>query len=86
MTKKAYAELKKRRPADLEKELLATRLELVKLNAQVSTGAAAKEAGKIKNLKKKVLSIIPLNLVKMYWIKLRNLKSSILVIAPVIHL
>jgi ribosomal protein L29 len=57
MTKKAYAELKKRRPAELEKDLLAVRLELVKLNAQVANGAAAKEAGKIKNLKKKVARI-----------------------------
>ncbi len=57
MTKKAHAELKKKRAPELEKELAAARLELVKLNAQVATGAAAKEAGKIKNLKKKVARI-----------------------------
>ncbi len=57
MTKKAHAELKKKRAPQLEKELAAARLELVKLNAQVATGAAAKEAGKIKNLKKKVARI-----------------------------
>jgi ribosomal protein L29 len=54
---KAYAELKKRGPADLEKELVAVRFELVKLNAQVATGAAAKEAGKVRNLRKKVARI-----------------------------
>lgn len=57
MTKKAYAELKKRRQPELEKDLSAARLDLVKLNAQVATGSAAKEAGKIQNLKKKVARI-----------------------------
>jgi ribosomal protein L29 len=54
---KAYAELKKKGLGDLEKELVAVRFELVKLNAQVATGAAAKEAGKVRNLRKKVARI-----------------------------
>lgn len=57
---KANAELKKKRAADLEKELASVRFELIKLNAQVATGAAAKEAGKIRNLKKKVARIYTL--------------------------
>jgi ribosomal protein L29 len=57
MTKKAHAELKKKRLPELEKELAAAKLELVKLNAQVATGSAAKEAGKIQNLKRKVARI-----------------------------
>jgi ribosomal protein L29 len=57
MTKKAHAELKKKRPRELEKELATAKLELVKLNALVATGSAAKEAGKIQNLKRKVARI-----------------------------
>ncbi|MBR9692382.1 50S ribosomal protein L29 [Candidatus Woesearchaeota archaeon] len=57
MTKKAHAELKKKNPDELQRELSSARLELLKLNAQVATGGAAKEAGKITMLKKKVARI-----------------------------
>jgi ribosomal protein L29 len=57
MTKKAFNELKRRTASDLEKELQLTSMELVKLNAHVATGAAAKDAGKIRNLKKRVARI-----------------------------
>ncbi len=57
MTKKAHAELKKKTPEELEKELARIRMELLKLNAQVATGGAAKEAGKIIQLKRKVARI-----------------------------
>ncbi len=54
---KAFAALTKKADADLEKELLEAQLEIVKLNAQLSTGSAAKEAGKLRALKKKVARI-----------------------------
>ena len=54
---KAYTELKKKTAADLEKELSTARLEMIKLRAQLSTGAAAKDAGKLQALKKKVARI-----------------------------
>lgn len=57
MTTKAHAELKKKSPEELEKELVAARLEMVKLKAQLATGAASKEVGKLTNLKKKVARI-----------------------------
>lgn len=57
MTKKAHAELKKKSPEDLVKELTSAQLEMIKLKAQLSTGAAAKEAGKLTNLKKKIARI-----------------------------
>ena len=55
---KAHTELKKKTAAELTKELAAVRLELIKLNAQVNTGAASKEAGKIRGLRKKVARIL----------------------------
>ncbi len=57
MTKKSHAELVKKRPEELEKELSKIRMELLKLNAQVATGGAAKEAGKIRQLKRRVARI-----------------------------
>ncbi len=54
---KAFGELKKRGAADLQKEMAAAQLELVKQSAQLAMGGAAKEAGKIKNLKKRVARI-----------------------------
>ena len=57
MTKKAHSQLTKKTPDELQKELTGARLELLKLNAQVATGGAAKEAGKITMLKKKVARI-----------------------------
>jgi ribosomal protein L29 len=57
MTKKAHADLVKKTPEELEKELAKAHEELLKLNAQVATGGAAKEAGKIVMLKRKVARI-----------------------------
>jgi|GEM_PF-2630568 len=54
---KAYTELKKKQAAEFEKELSAASLELIKLRAQLVTGAAAKEVGKLHQLKKKVARI-----------------------------
>ncbi len=57
MTNKSHAELAKRSPDELRKELEKARMELIKLNAQVATGGAAKEAGKITQLKRRVARI-----------------------------
>ncbi len=57
MTTKAHRELQKKDAEELKKELAAAGLELVKLRAQLATGAASKEAGKLRNLKKKVARI-----------------------------
>lgn len=54
---KAFATLTKKSDTELEKELTAAQLEIVKLNAQLSTGSAAKEAGKLQALKQKVARI-----------------------------
>jgi ribosomal protein L29 len=54
---KAYTELKKKNVAELEKEINEQKLELVKLDARLATGSASKEAGKIKNTKKKIARI-----------------------------
>jgi len=54
---KPYAELKKKSASELEKDLAAVKFDLIKLEAQLATGAAAKEAGKIRNLKKNVARI-----------------------------
>ena len=55
--KKEYADLKKKDVAALDKELKETHLELIKLRAQLCTGAASKEVGKLHNLKKKIARI-----------------------------
>ncbi len=57
MVSQRYVELKKKTSSELEKELATTKLELIKISAQLSTGAAAKEAGKLRTLKKKVARI-----------------------------
>jgi len=57
MTKRAHAELSKKPPEELEKELIRLGMELLKLNAQVASGGAAKEAGKIHQLKRRVARI-----------------------------
>lgn len=57
MTKRVHAELKKKRPEELEKDLVNTRIEIMKLNAQVAAGGAAKEAGKLRSLRKKIARI-----------------------------
>lgn len=58
--KKSHAELKKKSASDLEKELASTKLEIMKLQSQISTGTAAKEVGKYRNLKKKIARIMTL--------------------------
>lgn len=50
-----FKELKKN--ADLNKELDATVLELMRYNAQVATGGAGKDSGKIRELKRKIARI-----------------------------
>lgn len=60
MTKKAHADLVKKAPEELMKELAKARMELLKLNAQVATGGAVKEAGKIRMLRKRVARIMTL--------------------------
>lgn len=57
MTKKTHAELKKRSRPELEKALSDARMEQIKLNAQVSAGGAAKEAGKVTRLRRRVARI-----------------------------
>lgn len=54
---KAFAELKKKPAGDLQKELADSKLELVKLDAKLATGSAAKEAGKRRNLRKKIARV-----------------------------
>ncbi len=54
---RSYAELKKKSPAELEAELEKARFEMVRLRAQLATGAASKEAGKLRNLKRTVSRI-----------------------------
>lgn len=57
MTKKSHAELKKKSPEELQKELVDARLDIVKMQAQIAAGGAAKEVGKLHQLKKKVARI-----------------------------
>ncbi|RME31729.1 50S ribosomal protein L29 [Candidatus Woesearchaeota archaeon] len=54
---KAFTALTKKTNADLDAALAEAQLEIVKLNAQLSTGSAAKEAGKLRALKQKVARI-----------------------------
>lgn len=54
---KAIADLRKKSDADLDKEMVEARLDLVKLSAQLSTGGASKEVGKARNLKRKIARI-----------------------------
>ena len=54
---KVFVELAKKNAEDLEKELASAQLEIVKLTAQLSTGAASKEAGLLRNTKRKIARI-----------------------------
>lgn len=54
---KNYEALNKKSEVELEQELAKTRFELVKLSAQLNTGGAAKEAGKVRQLKVKIARI-----------------------------
>lgn len=53
----AKNDLTKKTPAELIKELDSLKLELIKLNAQATTGASSKEAGRIRSLKKQIARI-----------------------------
>ncbi|MDD9953980.1 MAG: 50S ribosomal protein L29 [Candidatus Woesearchaeota archaeon] len=52
-----FKDLQKKPAADLEKELKNSALELMKLRAQVATGGAGKDAGKIRTLKRTIARI-----------------------------
>ena len=52
-----FLELKKKSPADLQKEWDNIKLDLMKFRAQIATGGAGKEAGKIKELKRTLARI-----------------------------
>jgi large subunit ribosomal protein L29 len=52
-----FDELKKKTPEELKKELDAATFEMMRYNAQVATGGAGKDVGKVKELKKKVARI-----------------------------
>ena len=52
-----FAELKKKSPEELKKEEDNIRMELMKYRAQVATGGAGKEAGKIREMKRTIARI-----------------------------
>lgn len=52
-----FKDLQKKSPEDIKKERAKIHLELMKLRAQVATGGAGKEAGKIKTLKRTIAKI-----------------------------
>jgi len=52
-----FVELKKKSQQDLRDEEAKLRLELMKYRAQIATGGAGKEAGKIRELKKTLARI-----------------------------
>jgi large subunit ribosomal protein L29 len=52
-----FNELKKKTATDLNKEIDATQFELMRLGAQVATGGAGKDAGRIRELKRKIARI-----------------------------
>ena len=52
-----FNDLKKKSLGDLQKELDAKILELLRYNAKVATGGAGKEAGNIKELRKTIARI-----------------------------
>jgi large subunit ribosomal protein L29 len=59
-----FDELKKKSAEDLKKEIDATQVELMRFNAQVATGGAGKDAGRIRELKKKIARIKTLQAAK----------------------
>lgn len=52
-----FADLKKKTPDELNKELDATALDLLRYNAKVATGGIGKESGKVRELRRKVARI-----------------------------
>jgi large subunit ribosomal protein L29 len=52
-----FDELKKKTPEDLNKELDSIQLELMRYNAQIATGGAGKETGKVRQLKRTIARI-----------------------------
>ena len=52
-----FEELKKKTPDELKRELDVSTFELMRYNAQVATGGAGKDAGKIKQFKKSIARI-----------------------------
>jgi len=52
-----FKELQKKNKQDLQKELDKLNMELMKYRAQVATGGAGKESGKIKEYKKSIARI-----------------------------
>jgi large subunit ribosomal protein L29 len=60
-----YSEIKGMTKEQLEKKVQEVKSELIKLNGQVATGSAPKEAGKIKELKKTLARIYTFETTKM---------------------
>lgn len=54
---KAFTELKKKSPEDRQKALTEAQADIMKLRAQLTTGAAAKEVGKLHKLKKTIARV-----------------------------
>jgi large subunit ribosomal protein L29 len=52
-----FKELQKKSPADLQKDLDSAQFELMRYNAQVATGGAGKDTGKIRQFKKTIARI-----------------------------
>ena len=52
-----FEELTKKTPADLQRELDSAQFDLMRFNAQVATGGAGKDAGKIREIKKTIARI-----------------------------
>ncbi len=52
-----FDELQKKSADDLQKEMDSSMFELMRYNAQVATGGAGKDSGKIRELKKKIARI-----------------------------
>lgn len=52
-----FKELQKKSAADREKEMANAQQELLKLRAQVATGSAGKDAGRIREIKRTIARI-----------------------------
>jgi ribosomal protein L29 len=52
-----FNELIKKTPEDLNRELSSAEFDLMRYNAQVATGGAGKDSGKIRELKKRIARI-----------------------------
>ncbi|MBR9700848.1 50S ribosomal protein L29 [Candidatus Woesearchaeota archaeon] len=56
-----FKDLQKKSPEDLKKELEKYKMDLMKYRAQVATGGAGKDAGKIREIKRTIARIMTLN-------------------------